>query len=123
MDTFKTLLRYFVLLLVVLALSFLLSESAGSLYANLFHEYGTWVNLSIVAGFLFAYTLFLPLFFTLCGDHCKYWWTGAFLIPILVVDALLHFSRAWIFVLLALTGWLLGEGFVIFRRAICAPGP
>ncbi len=67
-------------------------------------------SLNGLDGIVLNYTFFLSFFFTLGGDKFKYWAMIPFYIPILLLEYFIGFFQFWLFLILALAGWVLGWG-------------
>jgi len=103
------------LLAIVLILSYFSSIYFGSLYKNITHDYGTWIDLSSIVGFHYGYIFFLLVAFAAFGDKTKYWWIGALLIPAVAFEIYFDLNLRYIYipVVIGLVGW--GIGFLISK--------
>ncbi len=110
MGTLKVTFRYIGLLFLVSILSFVFAEFVGGFYSTFFHEYSGFIDTRLLIGFFVSYTFFLSLFFVLGGEKNKYKWLAGFYIPIILFEFSSSFVRLWLFVSLAILGWLIGLG-------------
>src|SRR3989344_1864963 len=106
----KIIFRYIGFLIIILFLSFFLSEYVGSLYQKITGDYGSWIDTTIVAGFPLVYIFFLTLVFTSFGEPKKYWLIGILLIPVAIFEIRFDLEHIYIPVLTGILGWLIGYG-------------
>ena len=103
-------LKYVLLIVVAISMSFLFAQSVGEIYADIFNDHGFGVNAAGLAGIPTIYIFLIALLFSAFGETKKYWWMILILLPVAFIVFYLDWYHWYFWIPLGLIGWGIGIG-------------